>query len=402
MRTAPLDGIRVLELASYLSGPYAGTLLADFGADVIKIELPTSGDPMRQLGTPVSAEPDAPTHWWLAVGRNKRTVTLDVRTKEGRDIFARLLRDADAVIENFRPGTLESWGIGPEWMRKIKPDLVVLRVSGYGQTGPRSGAPGFDRNAQAYSGLLAFNGEEGNPPMQVGIPICDYLGGLWGALGILLALIGRLRGKQSGDIVDLALYETVLPFFKDSLATAAVSGREPTRFGNKPGYVAPGGAYLTCDQKWIFLSATGDPTFARLAQAMGMPELATDPRFASHRARLENAGAIEETVSSWVQSKSSAEVIRILEDNLVPVVKVSSIGDLLADPHIAERGNLVGFDEPGTARTVQANVVPRLTYAPGKIRWLGADLGSFNEAVYCDELGLSNEELSSLRRKKVI
>ena len=263
-----LQGIRVIELGTFLSAPFAATLMADFGADVLKIELPGEGDPMRSLG---AFPPDGDSgYWWSSIGRNKRSVALDVRTPEGRELVGQLLEKTDVLIENFRPGTLDRWGMTSEWLKAKRSDLIVVHISGYGQDGPWRDVPGFDRNAQAFSGLAYVTGEKDTAPQQAGLPVCDFNAGLWAAFGVVTALLGKLRHKDpAGDEIDMALYETMIPFLKDMPMRYRHEGRITERTGNTPDYVSPGGAYLTGSQEWIFISGTGDRVFGRLMTMIG-------------------------------------------------------------------------------------------------------------------------------------
>ncbi|MYZ46582.1 CaiB/BaiF CoA transferase family protein [Propylenella binzhouense] len=398
---AALAGVRVIELGTFISAPFAAALLADFGADVIKIELPGQGDPMRTLGAyPPGGESG---YWWSSIGRNKRSVALDIRHPEGRDILARLLATTDVLIENFRPGTLDRWGITAEWMRAQRPELVVVRISGYGQDGPWRDVPGFDRNAQAFCGLVYVTGEPDGPPQQAGLPVCDFTAGLWAAFGAVTAMLGRLRrGEREGDDVDLALYETMLPFLKEMPQTFRHEGIVTERSGNTPGYVAPGGAYLTGDGEWIFVSGTGDRVFGRLMTVIGRPDLIEDPRFKRNTDRVANRPALDAEINAWLRRHTTAAALDALSAADVPAVKIQSIGDLMTHPQVVARGNFVDVPDHDRGHVCLAAPVPRLRRMPAAIRWPGQHLGEASDEVLARELNLPQDELDALRERNII
>ena len=396
-----LSGIRVLELGTFISAPFAATLLGDFGADVLKIELPGSGDPMRTLGT---YPPDGDSsYWWSQIGRNKRSLALDVRTPEGRDILGRLVRTADILIENFRPGTLERWGMTPAWFAERKPDLILVRISGYGQDGPWRDVPGFDRNAQAFSGLVYVTGDPSTPPQQAGLPICDYTSGLWAAFGAVVAMLGKLRHKDpTGNVVDLALYESMLPFLKDMPLTHAHQGKVTERTGNTPDYVAPGGSYQTGDDEWIFISGTGNRVFARLMTVIGHPEMIEMPEFKENNARVANRRQIDAAINALLQARSTQEVLAEFASADVPAVKINSIADLAAHPQVIARENFVDFPDHDTGDRRLTAPVPRMSRGGPSIRWAGQHVGEANAEILGDELGISAQDLAQLRSRGIV
>lgn len=316
-----LQGVRVIELGTFLSAPFAATLLADFGADVLKIELPNEGDPMRTLGS--FPEGGDTSYWWSSIGRNKRSVALDIRTPEGREILGRLVETADILIENFRPGTLNRWGITPEWLKARRKDIIVVHISGYGQDGPWRDVPGFDRNAQAFSGLAYLTGEKDTAPQQAGLPVCDFNAGLWAAFGAVTAMLGKVMHKDSvGNDIDLALYETMIPFLKDIPMRYSREGKVTERTGNTPDYVSPGGAYLTGSKEWIFVSGTGDRVFTRLMAVVGRPDMPDMPMFKLNKDRVTHRKLIDDVINTWMQQRSTDEVIQAFQDADVPAVKI--------------------------------------------------------------------------------
>lgn len=396
-----LTGIRVVDLGTFISGPYAATLLADFGADVIKVELPDGGDPMRTLGSfPPGADE---SYWWSAMGRNKRSVALDIRTPAGREVFAQLLSTAQVFIENFRPGTLERWGITPEWIEETSPGIVVVRISGYGQDGPWRERPGFDRNAQAFSGLVYVTGEPDSPPQQAGLPVCDYTAGLWGAFGALVALLGKVRhGDSAGNEVDLALYEAMIPFLKDMPLTFSAEGRVTERTGNTPDYVAPGGAYRTGDGEWVFVSGTGDRVFARVMKAIGHADDVTAPEFRLPKDRVANRVRIDAMINGWMSERSTEQVIDEFTAAEVPVAKIQSIADVMGHPQVVARRNFVDVAEPRLGQVRMAAPVPQMSHSGGSVRWPGQSLGEATDEILSGELGLSEERLAELRSLGVV
>ena len=402
-----LAGVRVIELGTFISGPFAATLLADFGADVVKLELPGEGDPMRTLGAyPPGGEC---SYWWRNMGRNKKSVALDVRSAEGRDLLGELVRTADILIENFRPGTLERWGITPAWLSERRADLIVVRISGFGQDGPWRDVPGFDRSAQAFSGLVHVTGEPGSPPQQAGLPLCDFTAGLWAAFGAAIAMLGRLRqapagsgGGSGGNVVDLALYETMIPFLKDMPQRYRHQGRITERSGNTPDYVAPGGAYLSGSGEWIFISGTGDRVFLRLMDAIERPDLRDAPTLQLNADRVTHRPLIDAAIDAWLQPRSADEAVRELMAADVPAVKIHNIADLMNHPQVLARGNFVDLPEHDRGDICLTAPVPRLAQGGGAIRWVGQDLGESTLAVLQGELGLSDAQVAGLRLRGVI
>jgi len=398
---AALTGIRVIEIGTFISAPFAATLLADFGADVIKLELPEGGDPMRTLGAyPPGGDS---SYWWSAMGRNKRSVALDVRTSDGREILGRLLETADVLVENFRPGTLDRWGITMEWMRSKRPDLIVARISGYGQDGPWRDVPGFDRNAQAFSGLVYVTGEPDMPPQQAGLPVCDFNAGLWSAFAIAMALIGKLRHRQSGgNEIDLALYETMLPFLKDMPQRWRHMGRITERTGNTPDYVAPGGAYRTGSGDWIFISGTGDRVYERLITAVGRPDMAQSEQFRRNQDRVTHRRLLDDAIGAWLAARTTEEAVAELQAADVPAVKIHSIADIMAHPQVIARGNFVDVPDHGEGEVCMPAPVPRMARMSPEVRWPGEHLGESTRRVLQDELGLADAQLAALSERKVI
>jgi crotonobetainyl-CoA:carnitine CoA-transferase CaiB-like acyl-CoA transferase len=393
--------VRVIELGTFLSAPFAATLLADFGADVLKIELPGEGDPMRTLG---SFPPDGDSgYWWSHIGRNKRSVALDVRTPEGRDILGRLVETADILIENFRPGTLDRWGMTRGWLTQRRPDIIVVHISGYGQDGPWRDIPGFDRNAQAFSGLAYVTGEKETAPQQAGLPLCDFNAALWAAFGAVTAMLGKLRNKDTvGSEVDLALYETMIPFLKDMPMRYRHEGRVTERTGNTPDYVSPGGAYMTGSGEWIFISGTGDKVFTRLMGVVGRPDMPEQPMFKVNKDRVTNRKLLDAEINRWLSQHTTEQVMEAFQAAEVPVAKIQSIADLMEHPQVIARGNFVEVPDHDRGDVCLSAPVPRLSRMPGTIRWPGQRLGESTQEVLQGELNLSDATLADLRSRGIV
>jgi crotonobetainyl-CoA:carnitine CoA-transferase CaiB-like acyl-CoA transferase len=396
----PLAGLKVLELSSFVSASFAGTLLGDFGAEVVKVELPGKGDGQRGLGT-FTPDDDERNLWWMALARNKRSVALDLRAEQARPVVEKLYRWADVVTENFRPGTLERWGIGWEFLHRLNPDAIFLRVSGFGQTGPYRERASFERVAQAFSGLMYVTGEPDRPPQRAGLPVSDYTSGVWGALGILLAYIHRLQNGAPGQVIDNAIYESILPAMKDDPAVYAWSGKVAERVGNKSANVAPGEAYRTHDGHWLFIAPTGDNAFQRAMHVIGRPEYATDPRFATTNDRFANREPLDRAMEEWVAAHDRTDVMAAMEEAGVPCARVQSVADLLANPQVQARGDFVTIKDDVIGDVTIPNVFPRLSQTPGSIRRNAPRVGQHTTEVLVGELGVSAEELESLRRANV-
>ncbi|WP_420597155.1 CaiB/BaiF CoA transferase family protein [Deinococcus sp.] len=398
----PLDGLRVIEMGSLLAGPFVGQLLGDFGAEVIKVEPPGVGDPMRVWGR---HKVEGQSLWFPVIARNKKSVTLDLRREAGQAIARELLAEADVLVENFRPGTLERWGLGPDELHALNPRLVIVRVSGYGQTGPYRERAGFGSIGEAVGGLRALSGEPGRPPVRVGISLGDMLAGTLGALGAMIALFGRVRSGQ-GQVVDISLYEAVLTYMESMIPEYALTGNLRERSGSTLPGIAPSNIYpaLTADGEpgeWVVIGANGDNVFRRLAQAMQQPELAQNPDYASHEARGRNMAAIDDIIATWTASLSAEEVVSRLEAAGVPASKMYSARDMLQDPHFAARGNIVSLPHPTLGDFPMQGVVPRLSATPGSVRSLGPALGQHNAEIY-GGLGLSGNALAQLAADGVI
>jgi crotonobetainyl-CoA:carnitine CoA-transferase CaiB-like acyl-CoA transferase len=394
----PLSDLRVVEMGQLLAGPFCGQLLADFGADVVKIEPPGVGDPMREWGREKAA---GQSLWWPVVARGKRSVTVDLRTAEGQDLARRLVAGADVLIENFRPGTLERWGLDPAELRRANPRLVVVRVSGYGQTGPYAGRPGFGAIGEAMGGLRAVIGEPDRPPARAGISIGDTLAAMFACIGCLTALHHRSITGQ-GQVVDSAIYEAVLGVMESLIPEYAIAGYVRPRTGSILPNVSPANAYPTSDGKELLISGNQDTVWRRLAEAMGEPHLADDPRFATHTARGEHQAALDRMIAEWTSTRTAADLEELLDRHAVPNGRIFTAPDMLADAHFAARQAIIRLQHPVLGEFPMQNVAPRLGDTPGEVRWVGPELGEHTDEVLRDLLGLTGEEIAALRSRDII
>ncbi|MCH9019828.1 MAG: CoA transferase [Proteobacteria bacterium] len=395
----PLAGVRVLDVATFVAAPYCAALLGEFGAEVIKVEKPGEGDPLRRFGTPVDG---GDTLVWLSEARNKKSVTLDLRRPRGAALFKRLAAVSDVVCENFRPGTLERWGLGYDDLRAVNEALVMLRVSGYGQTGPYRDRPGFARTAHAFGGLSHLAGMPDGPPVTPGsTTLADYMSGLYGAFGVLVALRAR-DATGRGQVIDVALYESVFRVLDELAPAYHRSGFVRQRLGPRTVNAAPHSHYPCADGEWVAIACTSDKMFARLAGVIGRPELAADDALGRVAARCERIDEVEKIVSDWTAALTHDEVLRRCLAGEVPCAPINSIAAIFADPQFAARQNLVALDDPRAGEIVVPGVVPRLTGTPGAIDSLGPALGAHNREVYGGLLGLDEREISGLESEGVI
>jgi len=396
-RSGPLAGLRVLDAATVYAGPFAAALLGDMGADVVKVEMPGTGDPLRGMEPFDGAE----SLTWAVAARNKRGVTLDLRTDEGQDIFCRLLASRDILIENFRTGTLDRWGLGVDRLRAANPDLIVVRVSGFGQTGPYRERAGFGTPATAFSGYTYISGYADRPPVLPPISLTDYVTGLFAALGALAALFHRdVRGGEPQE-VDVALYESMFRMLEGVVTEYDRLGRVRERSGNQLSASVPAGMFQAGDGTWLVLTTSTDRTFDRLARAMGRADMITDPRYATNRDRVERRVEVNEVVGQWFAARSSAQVQEVLNAHGVPVSAVNSIADIFADPHYDARDMLVEIDHPKLGSLRVPGVIPKFSETPGEVRSAGPTLGEHNDEVYA-EIGLGPEDLAALEERGVI
>ena len=397
--TPPLEGVRVLDLATFLAAPFCGTILADFGAEVIKVEQPKVGDPLRRFGTATAA---GDTLVWLSEARNKKSVTLDLRKPDGVEILKKLVAQSDVVLENFRPGTLEKWGLGYEDLRAANPRLIMLRVSAYGQTGPYRERPGFARIAHAFSGLAYLAGEAGRVPVVPGsTSLADYMSGVWGALGVLLALRVAERTGQ-GQYIDIGLYESIFRMLDETAPAYARDGFVRERQGADTVNIVPHSHYQTADGIWVAIACSNDKMFERLAAAMERPDLATSPEYGTMAARLDRREEVNRIVADWTGGLTADEVVARCERFEVPCAPLYSIKDIFEDPQYAARENLLRIQDPRAGEVVLPASVPKLSETPATFKHAGPALGADTEEVYRTLLGLDGDALDELRRAGVV
>jgi formyl-CoA transferase len=393
----PLTGLRVLDIATVYAGPFAAALLGDMGADVIKVEKPGSGDPLRDLGPFRGNE----SLTWAASARNKRGITLDLRTREGQDVFCRLLASSDVLVENFRPGTMDRWGLGLARLREANPDVVVVRVSGFGQTGPYKERAGFGTPATAFSGYAYISGYPDRPPILPPISLADYTTGMFAALGALAALYLRdARGGEAQE-VDVALYESMFRLLEGVVSEYDQLGRVRERAGNQLSASVPAGMYQSRDGDWLVLTTSTDRTFDRLAEAIGRPDMTEDPRYSTNRARLERREEVDAIVGAWFAERSAAEIEEICNAHGVPVSPVNDMADIFEDPHYKARDMLVQVEHPTLGSLRLPGVTPKYSRTPGGIHRPSPELGEHNHEVLA-EIGLTPEQIAALAEKGVI
>jgi formyl-CoA transferase len=398
MTEQPLAGIRVLEMGQLLAGPFCGQLLGDFGAEVIKLEDPAMGDPMRQWGR---EKPYGMSLWWPVIARNKKSVTCNLRTPEGQDLVRQLARQADVLLENFRPGTLERWGLGYDTLSADNPGLILTRVTGYGQTGPYASRAGFGSIGEAMGGIRYVTGEPDRPPSRTGISLGDSLAGTFAAFGTVLALQARAKTGR-GQVVDSAIYEAVLALMESTLPEWEVAGYQRERTGAILPNVAPSNVYPTAGGEQILIAANADPIFGRLTTLMDKPDLANDPRYATHSARGENQVELDALVSGWAREQDADDLLARLHGAGIPAGRIFQAKDMLADPHFAAREAIVRLTHPDFGELPMQNVVPRLSDTAGSVRSVGPSLGEHNDDVYRDLLGLADDEYQRLRDSGVV
>lgn len=397
--SGPLSGVRVLDIATFVAAPFCGTLLAEFGAEVIKIEQPQGGDSLRQFGTRTEC---GDSLVWLSEARNKKSATLDLRTPEGAQLFRDLVGKSAVVLENFRPGTMEKWGLGYESLSRINPKLVMLRVSAYGQTGPLKDKPGFARIAHAFSGLAYLSGEPGGTPVVPGsTSLADYMSGLFGAVGVLVALRHAERTGE-GQVVDIGLYESVFRVLDELAPAYARSGFQRERMGADTVNVVPHSHYQTRDGAWVALACSNDRMWQRLTKAMNCPELGVDPRYALLKSRDEHRLQVNNLVATWVASLDTQQVLEACERCEAPCSKLLSIADIFDNPQYAARGNLARFDDSRVGPLVLPAPVPRLSRTPSQLHTAGPALGESNDEVFGGLLELSQASRDELKHRGVI
>ena len=397
----PLEGIRVIELGQLLAGPFTGRLLGDLGAEIIKVEAPGQPDPIREWG---KARYHGRSLWWPVQSRNKKCVTLNLRHERGQELLLGLVEHADVVVENFRPGTLEKWNLGYERLSEVNPRVVLARVSGYGQTGPYAKRAGFASVSEAMGGIRHINGFPDQPPPRMHLSLGDSLAGMFAVQGILSALYWRdALGGGLGQVVDVSLMESSFALLESTVPEYDRLGIVRGPQGTNLKGIAPSNIFKSSDDRWIVIAANADNVFRRLCDAMGRPELADDPRFATHLARGDNQDEIEGIVAAWAAERTAKEIDATLNEAGVICGPIYTIADIFEDPQYQARDMLVPHVDPEFGEYIGPGIVPKLSRTPGAVRWSATwDEGSHNEEVYGDLLGLEREELDTLREEGVL
>jgi crotonobetainyl-CoA:carnitine CoA-transferase CaiB-like acyl-CoA transferase len=407
--SGPLEGVRVLELGVLIAGPFAGRLMGDFGAEVIKVEQPGRGDPMREWG---QHRYQGRPLWWPVQSRNKKLVTLDLHMERGRELCLRLVEQCDVLIENFRPGTLERWGLGPDELSRANPGLVIARLSGYGQSGPYAARAGFAAAGEAMGGLRHINGYPGQAPPRTGISLGDSLAAMFAVQGVLMALYRRDAGRVpdgptgrtgGGQVVDASIMESCFAMLESTVPEYGKLGHVRQPSGTALANIAPSNVYRSRDGRWIVIGANAENLWRRLCQVIGRPDLVDDERFDTHWARGQNAAALDEIIGAWVAERDAAEVDRLMNENGIVCGPVYTIADIFEDPQYRAREMLLEMEDPELGKVVAPGIVPKLSRTPGEARWAGPwPLGCHNGEVYSGLLGLDDRELAELSEAGVI
>jgi crotonobetainyl-CoA:carnitine CoA-transferase CaiB-like acyl-CoA transferase len=393
----PLAGLRVIDAGVLFAGPVIGTLLADFGADVIKVEHP-KGDALRSLGW----HKDGVSLWWAFANRNKRYVSLDLSKPKGAELLRELARDADVLIESFRPGTFERWGLGPEVLYQANPKLIIVRTTGYGQTGPYAPRPGFGTVAESISGFAHINGQSDGPPTLPPFALGDGVAALFGTFATMFALYHRDMHRGPGQVVDLAIYEPLFWLLGPQSIVFDQLGLVQGRTGSSTDWTAPRNAYQAKDGRWLGMSASSQSIAERVMRLVGHPEVINEPWFADHTGRVQHKNLLDRYIAAWVAERTSAEVVAAFEDAEAVIGPIYSIADIFQDPQYAARETITHVDDPQLGRVRLQNAIPRLTATPGRVRHLGGALGADNGDVFCTQLGHSEAELAEWRSAGIV
>lgn len=394
-----LEGLKVLEMGQLIAGPFASRLLAEFGAEVIKVESPITGDAIRSW----RVVENGTSLWWYVQSRNKKSVTIDLRQTEGQDLIRNLVKEVDILIENFRPGTMEKWGLCYEDLKKINPRLIMIRVSGYGQDGPYKDKPGFGSIGEAMGGLRYITGYPDRPPTRVGISIGDSLSALYSVIGALMAVYHRdVNGTGEGQVIDVALYESVFSLMESLVPEFDRAGLIRERTGSTLPGITPSNTYKCSDGKYVVIGANGDAIFKRLMYAIGREDIADDPRYQNNAKRSEHAEYLDGVIEGWTKSLPFMEVMEYLDKAKVPAGSIYSVEDIMNDPHYQARKMIQEVAVEGLGMLKMPGIVPKMSATPGEIEWAGPKLGQHTDGVLEEKLRLTNEQIKELKEKGII
>ena len=394
---SPLQGIKVIEIGTLIAGPYAAGILAQFGAEVIKIESPGAGDPLRKW----RKLHEGTSLWWYSQSRNKKSVTVNLKAKAGQELVRELVKDADIVIENFRPGALENWGLGWDSLSKINPSLIMVRISGYGQSGPYRDRPGFAAIAESMGGLRYLAGYPDRPPVRVGVSIGDSLASLYGVIGALLAMYHLKANGGKGQYIDVALYEAVFGVMESLIPEFSYFGHIRERTGASLPGISPSNTYLCKDGRYVIIAGNGDGIFKRLMHAMGRADLAEDPKLARNDGRVQHNDMLDEAITQWTSQHDLEHVLRVLDEADVPSGRIYTAADIHKDPHYHARGMIESAKLPNGDPFDLPGIVPKLSATPGATKWIGPKLGEHTDEVLA-AIGISAERIAELRAQSVI
>ncbi|MFB5086953.1 CoA transferase [Psychrobacillus sp. PGGUH221] len=395
----PLEGIKILDASTMLAAPWSCTFLADYGAEVIKVEHPDFGDHARNYGS----KKDGIPLLWKTLNRNKKTITLNLKEEEGQRLFKELAAQVDVVVENFKPGTFEKWNLGWDVLSEVNPSLIMLRTTGYGQTGPYSTRGGFGTVAEAMSGFTSVNGAADGPPILPGIALADGVSGVFGALSIMIALHERINNPEhKGQVIDISLYEPLMRFLEPHLMAYNQLGKVAERLGNGSNTTAPRNAYQTKDGSWVALSASTQTITTNVFKAIGRAELIEDDKFSTNVNRLKHVNEIDEILGNWIKERDLDEVVDILSESGAVVGPMYDVSQLFEDPHYQHRETFIKLEDEELGEIEVPNVVAKFSRTPGKVRSSGATKGKYNEEIYKEMLGLSDERLEELKKLNII
>ncbi|MFD1204525.1 CaiB/BaiF CoA transferase family protein [Sporosarcina contaminans] len=394
----PLTNLKVLDISTMIAAPFGATLLGDLGAEVVKIELPGKGDTLRTVGPWKGKE----ALRWPGMSRNKKSLTLDIRKERGREIFLKLIEQHDVLIENFRPGTLEKWGLGYEELKKVNPKLIMTRISGYGQTGPYKDKAGFGTPSTAFSGHTAIQGYTDRPPVSPSYSLLDYITGIYAAFATVSAIYNRdMNNEEEGQIVEMGLYESMFRMFEFLIAEYDQTGKVRERSPGLSGHSSPAGTYETSDGKFVVLVCSTDSTFDRLAKAMDREDMLDDDRYYTNSQRMKHNDAVQQIVSEWIKSKTQKELTERLDAFGVPVSPILTIEDIFENPQYKARENIVEVEHPRLGTIKVPGIVPKFSKTPGAIRHRAPDLGEHNEEIL-SQLGYNNEDMREFQKEGII